>query len=436
MALSPLDSPLWQDLFGSETARSTLSDHALIAAMVRVEIALAEACEARGLVPEGCGTRIAEALTDIAVDPADLARGAARDGVPVPALLQVLRAHLEPSVADALHWGATSQDIVDTATIICLREFAAQLGAACETVLDTLAALAADEADTVMLARTRTQAAVPTTFGAIAADWGAGLYDAASRLQGIAAGLTDLSLHGAAGTDGALGPEADAVRAEMARRLGLTTTPAPWHRRRHALTDVAEASAGLAAQAGRIGADLAYLAGSGIGEVRLSGGGSSAMPHKVNPVRAEAAQSLARFAAHLLGAVAESAIHVSQRDGAAWGLEWLSLRPLCGASAAALENVQQALAGLETDRDAMLCNLRAAGSGPFSERLSYLLAAHMPRSAARQIVGHALGTADPMSLLMADYPQIDWADAMDPLAAAGHAPQQARAFAASRGQQA
>lgn len=433
MSISPLDSVMWADLFGSTIARDTLGDTAMIAAMVETEIALAEACEAHGVTEKGSAAAIAAGLKDRKVLPQDLAEGAARDGVPVPALLSVLRQHLSPAEADALHWGATSQDIFDTATALCLGRFAAKLIARTEALCDRLAHLSAEHAETVQLARTRTQAAVPTTFGATLAGWGKGLVEAAASITASAEQVRTVSLYGAAGTDAAFGDLADRFRAEMADRLGLRADPAPWHTNRTRILAFAGAVMGLAAQAGRIGADIGFLASSGIGEVSLKGGGSSAMPHKVNPVRAEAAQSLARFAAHLHAAVSEAAIHRSHRDGAAWGLEWLSLQPLCASAAAAVENVDHALEGLTVHPEAMASTLKAAGIAPFSERLTYMIAETSTRADARRAVSAALAEADPLATLRAEYPDLDWKHATDPLAAAGNAPGQARAFAASRG---
>lgn len=434
MTLSPLDSALWSGLYGSASAQRTLDDPAMIAAMIRVEAALARACGEAGIMPREASARLSQALSGMRVAPAELAQGAARDGVPIPALLAALRQGLPPDLAEWLHWGATSQDIVDTATVLCLRDFADALLAEMTALLDALAALAEAEAETVQLARTRTQGAMPTTFGATVVSWGHGLADAAGALSAARDAVAVLSLHGAAGTGAALGADAPAVRAAIAKALGLRAGNVPWHTRRGAVAGFAAAMAALAAAAGRIGGDMAFLAATGIGEIRLAGGGSSAMPHKVNPVRAEAAQSLARLAAHLQAAVAEASIHTTNRDGVAWGLEWLSLRPLCGAAGAAVAAVAEAVVGLRPDREAMRANLDALGPAAYSERLAYILARHMPRSAARRAVTEALAGDAPLAALRAAHPQVPLDDALDPLAAAGTAPAQARAFAATRRQ--
>ncbi|MFQ1700319.1 lyase family protein [Loktanella agnita] len=430
MTLSPLDSSLWQGLYGSAAAQDHLDDAALIRAMVTVEIALARACDASGITPEGSGEEIAKALAGVTIAPAVLAEGAVRDGVPIPALLAALRAKLDPSLAEALHWGATSQDIIDTATVLCLGRYADHMLSVTDAVIENIATLAEAEAETPHLARTRTQAAAPTTFGATVAIWGAGLAESRADIAIAAKGIATVSLYGAAGTGAALGTEENIVRAVLADELGLEAEHMPWHTRRTRISRFAAAVAAHAAQCGRIGADLAQLAASGTAEIRLSGGGSSAMPHKVNPVRAEAAQSLARLATHLQAAVSEAAIHPTQRDGAAWGLEWLALRSVCGAAMAALDNIALLIRDLTPDRDAMARNLAEAGPGVISEQLIYLLARQMPRSDARHLVTAALKSDDPIPALAADYPDIDWAKVTDMCAASGNAPKHARSFAA------
>lgn len=435
MTLSPLDSQLWMGLYNSPLAQVHLADKALLASMVRVEIALAHACEAYGMTPQGSGPAIESTLSGLKIDPARLSSAASRDGVPVPGLLALLRDKLDAETANALHWGATSQDIIDTATVLCLRDFADAVLGETNRLIDSIALLAGQEALTVQLARTRTQGAAPTTFGATLASWGAGLVEASETLASAANDLSNISLYGAAGTDAALGEMASEVRAHMANSLGVRADETPWHNLRDRIVVFGTAMASLAGQAGRIGGDLAFLASTGINEVKLAGGGSSAMPHKVNPIGAEAAQSLARFCAHLQGALAESALHGAQRDGVAWGLEWLSLRPLCGAGAAAINNIEQAFATLQPNHDAMLANLQAMGPAALSESLTYRLAKSMPRSDARKAVTEALKSGAPIETLQTNHPDLNWESSDDWLAAAGRAPAIAQSFARSRGYQ-
>ncbi|KAA9007843.1 lyase family protein [Histidinibacterium aquaticum] len=430
MALSPLDSALWRGLLGSAGADALMGDSALLAAMVRVEAALAEACAEVGLIPAEAGPGIAKALAEVAPDPADLAEGTARDGLPVPELVRVLRERLGPDLGQYLHWGATSQDILDTATVLQARAAAETLDAGLAAILARLAELAGQEAETVMPARTRTQIALPTTFGAVAAVWGRGLASARARLAREASQMARLSLHGAAGTGAAFGDKGPALRNALATRLGLATDGLPWHSRREDLSAFATALAGAATSLGHIVADIAFHAGTDVGEITVAGGGSSTMPHKANPVRAEAAQSLARHAVSLAADMQRAAVHPLQRDGAALGLEWLSLAPLLGATDAASGHVAGLLADLRTNPDQMRANLAAVGFGPYSEAATFALAATMPRPDATKEVKRALAAEDPLAHLRAEHPEIDWDRVTDPLTAAGEAPAQARAFAA------
>ena len=433
MTLTPLDSQLWVGLFGSPVAQAHLADEALIAAMIQVEIALGHALEACEITAPGTGKAIETALADVKPEISELAETAASDGVPIPALLSVLRTSLSGEALDALHWGATSQDIVDTAMVLCLRDFKRALLDQADDLIDRIALLAGQEAETLQLARTRTQGAVPTTFGSTLSVWGAGLMEAAEAVSSSVDELAVVSLYGAAGNDSVLAGDAPDVRLAMAEALKIGVDQAPWHTRRARISAFAGAMTALATQAGRIASDLAFLASTGINEVSFAGGRSSAMPYKVNPVRAEAAQSLARFSVHLQGAVAESAIHGSQRDGVAWSLEWLALRPLCGTAAAALDNIDKIIETLQINRDAMAKNLKSVGPAALSEMLTYRLSQGMPRSDARKAVAAALGSDNPLETLKTNHPGTDWTGVEDWISATGRAPHIARAFASSRG---
>ncbi|OOY30374.1 lyase family protein [Thioclava sp. F36-6] len=428
MSLSPLDSPLWSGLYGDPELGAMLDDAALLAAMVRVEVALAEACAAEGVVSEAAATEIADKLTGYQPDPATLAEGAARDGVPVPALLSDLRGKLSEEAGQALHWGATSQDIIDSATALLMTQALAVIAARLRRVIRVTGALAGREAETVMAGRTRSQIGLPVTFGALVASWGQPLIDAAARMA-VMQGAGRISLHGAVGTDAALGDKAQAVRNRMAAALGLQAEDQPWHSRRDAMAATGAQAVLLTGSLGKIGTDVVTLAQSGINEVRIASGGSSTMPHKSNPVAAEALIALARHAAHLQVSLFESALHGQFRDGAAWALEWMSLRPILVACGASLRLAGDMLDGLQTDAPRMRANLEAAGFGPYAERAIFTLAKTLPRNAAKAAVQEAMAAPDPVAALLAAYPELDGDTLTDPLLAAGQSPAQARAFA-------
>ena len=429
MSLSPLDSPLWSGLYGDPELSAMLGDAALLAAMVRVELALAEACAAEGIVPEAAAREIVERLSDYRPDPAALAEGAARDGVPVPALLTAMKVELSAAARDALHWGATSQDIVDSATALVVGHALDRIAARLRGLIGLTGALAAREAETVMAGRTRSQIGLPVTFGALVANWGQPLIDAQFRLALARAACCQLSLHGAVGTDAALGVKAAAVRERVGRALGLRVEDQPAHARRDSWAEIGGQVALLTASLGKIGADVVGLAQSGIKEVVIAGGGSSTMPHKSNPVAAEALLALARHSAQLQAGLLGAVVHGQFRDGAAWGLEWMSLRPILVACGAALRLSGEMLGGLQADAARMRANLEAEGFGPYAERAIFTLAQAIPRGAAQAAVTAAMATPDPLATLCASYPDLDAGTLSDPLAAAAQAPAQARAFA-------
>lgn len=431
MSVSLADSLLWSGLYSDAELAALLDDSALLAAMVRVEVALAEGCVAAGMIPTEAGLAIANGLVSFQPDPAALSAAAARDGVPVPGLVRMLRAVLPAELAPWLHWGATSQDIVDTATVLQLALALDVIEVRLRKVIGQLGDLAGREAETVMAARTRTQIGLPTTFGALVAGWGAPLIAHLDRMAEFRPRLLRLSLHGAVGSDAALGKAAGAVRAKMATALGLSAPDLSWHSARDGMAETGSVLTLISGSLGKIGLDVATLVQSGLGEVRITGGGSSTMPHKSNPVVAEALVALARANAHRQGALFDAQLHGQSRDGAAWALEWDSLRQIAVATGAGLAGAAHMLAGLRPDRARMVENLAAAGFGPFAEGAVFALASILPRPEAEAVVKHALQGGDPAASLEADFPQIPWDRVLAPLAAAGASPVQARLFAAA-----
>lgn len=377
-------SPLLHGLFGDAEVEAALSDAALLAALLEAEAALAAAQAELGLVP----TAAAEAIAALdRPEPEDLVAATARDGVVVPGFVAALRARLPAAHAPYLHWGATSQDILDTAVSLQLRAVLAILEGRLTSVMDSLAGLAGGHRGTVMAARTRHQQATPTTFGLVAAEWLMPLVRLAAKLPALRGEVLRVSLGGASGTQAALGSQAPAIAARMAACLGLAEAPLPWHAQREGMLELGGWVVQLSGALGKLAGDAILLAQTEVGELRLEGaGGSSTMPHKQNPTAAEAVVALARANAHRLGALAAAQLHAQQRDGAAWQLEWQMLPEIAQASGAALLRTRDLLEALQPQPARMRANLEASGGLYAAEAISFALAEHMPRPEAQALV--------------------------------------------------
>ncbi|MCR9219162.1 MAG: lyase family protein [Alphaproteobacteria bacterium] len=444
--MSTLDALLpayLSDLLGDAEIAAEIDGLAQLAAMLRVEAALAAAQAEVGALPAQAARAIEAAAARLAarIDPADLAEATARDGVPVPALVALLREEAG-AAAPAVHSGATSQDVVDTAWALCLKPALAILDGRLLRIGDALAALAAAHKATPMAARTRTQQAVPTRFGLAAAQWFAPFAAHRAALRDAGARACILSLGGAAGTQAAFGPTARAVEEAMARRLDLGVAELPWHSRREGGLALGAALAGAAASCGKIAQDLLLLARTEVGEVGFTdAGGSSAMPHKANPVAAEAALALARHAGALQAALHQAAMPADARDGAAWAQEWLAFAPLLLAVGACLARTERMLETLEVRPARMRANLVAFGSPTLAEAAGRALAATMAPDSAdallRRALAEAAASGDALSVVLkrlapeAAAAAVDWAALDDPVGQAGEADAMiARALAA------
>ena len=435
MSANPATSLLYGSLFGDAEIARLFSDSVDIRALLLVEGTLAKVQGTLGMIPAEAAVYIERAALEVQIDPAALAAETAQNGVPIPALLAAFRKQsAAPDLMQYLHWGATSQDIMDTALALRLRRVLDLWDARLKSVIGQLGQLAQVHADLPMAARTYGQIATPTSFGAVVAGWGWPLQSAQGRLSALRPEVLRVSLSGAAGTLSAMGPQGAQVRAELARALDLADPGHSWHADRSGIGSLAGFAAGLAASLGKLGEDLTLLSQSGIAEVRLEqGGASSTMPQKQNPVGPSTLVALSRVVIGQAAILQGAGLHRQQRDGAAWFTEWLTLPQLCVALGRILTLAGECLHNLTPDADAMTRQMETDQGSIHAEALSFSLCAEMPRPEAQQVVKdmvqEAISTATSLASVTARrYPQIDWAS----LAAAslGQAPAEARAFAA------
>ncbi len=339
-------TPLLSALCGDAEVAAHLGDDAGLADMLAVERALAEASAEAQLISEDAAAAIASAIAAYSPDWAALRTGIARDGVVVPALLAQLRPLLPAAHRDALHKGATSQDIIDTALMLALSRILPLLLGRIDGIVGQLSVLARDHGTKPLMAHTRMQAALPTTWSAKLESWSAPLARHRQALAGMRESGLVVQLGGPVGDRASLSGHGDAIAAGLARRLGLGPA-VPWHAARDRIVGLGGQLALLAGTLGKIGADIALLTQTELAALTLAGsGGSSAMAHKSNPVAAETVVALARYAAGLAGTLQQAMVHEYERSGAAWTLEWLTLPPLLETTGASLNHTGRLLAGM------------------------------------------------------------------------------------------
>jgi 3-carboxy-cis,cis-muconate cycloisomerase len=406
--------------------------------MIRVEAALAGVQGELGVIPRASAEQISRHLAQLQIDPASLAAGTGIDGIPVPALVSALRAAMAaPDHSRYLHWGATSQDIMDTGLVLRLRTVCGIVDARLRLLLSALADIAAEHAELPLAARTRRQPATPTSFGAVVASWGAPLLNHLEALAQLRPRLLKVSLGGAAGNASALGATAAAQRTALAAALGLADSELPWHSDRSALAEFASLLTRIGATLAKMAEDCMLAAQAEVGELALAaGGGSSTLPHKRNPVQAETLVSLFQLTAALDGAMAQAMLHRQQRDGAAWMLEWQAMPQICMACGRAFQLALSMVTRMQPVAERMRANLEGLHGLVYAEAISLRLAALIPRDEAqarvKQLCADAVeqGASLP-SLIAREYPDIDWTAVTTPALQLGDAPAQARCFAAS-----
>jgi 3-carboxy-cis,cis-muconate cycloisomerase len=436
MAGSVFDSPLYAKLFPTGDIGRLFTDTAEIRAMLLVEGALAKVQGKLGVIPEVSAAAIHRATMEIQLDPSALAAPTGQNGVSVPGLVAAFRHEMKaPEHAAFVHWGATSQDIYDTALMLRLRQAMTLMAQDVHAILKALAAQAQAHSDTVMPARTYGQHATPTSWGAVVAAWGAPLLDAYREVETLRDTSLWVSLSGAAGTSSALGPKAADTRADLAAALGLNDPARSWHTDRTPILRLVDWMMRVMAALGGMGQSLLGLTATGINEVTLGGAGaSSTMPQKQNPVAPSTLVALSHQATGLRASLQASAQHQHQRDGAAWFTEWLVLPQLVLGTACALTHAKTLAEQMTPDISSMGAALEGLGL-IHAEALSFALAGHMPRpeaqAAVKSLCKEAQATSIPLhDLVKVQYPAVDLA-VFDAALAMGQAPVEARAFAAA-----
>src|SRR3954471_665692 len=353
---------LFAGVFSRGDAAAAVSDEAWLTAMLDFEVALARACARAGLIDAGAAEAISRVASEAQFDPEALGRASAATGNPVVGLLQAMRGLLDDDAGKALHYGATSQDVLDSAAMLVTKRALgpilddAAMAAACA------AALADRHRTTAMIGRTLLQQAQPTTFGLKAAVWLTGIDIARRRLAATADECLAVQLGGAVGTLEAFGDKGLTVFAELARELELAEPPLPWHVERVRVVALGDAAAALAGAFGKVGHDVALLAQNEVGELREGGeasGASSTMAHKRNPVASVAIVACAQRVPGLIATLHTSMLPELERGAGSWHAEWGPMSDLLRLTGSAASWARDLLQHLQVDAERMSANLDA-----------------------------------------------------------------------------
>lgn len=428
MTVSPFDSILFQSLFSAREVALLFDDQAYVDQMLRVEAALARVQGRLGIIPNDAAKAIDAALSGMTLPASELTDGTGDAGVPVPALVAALRKRIDADVGQYLHWGATSQDIMDTALVLTLGRAVELLKTELDRVIQALKLMADAHRGSVMAARTRSQQALPMTFGLKAANWLLPLLRHRVRLAELNPRLLAVQFGGAAGTLSALGERGLEVMETLAAELELACPDVPWHTQRDSLAEFAGWLSLVSGSLGKMGQDIVLLSQSEVGEVREGGqasgggarGGSSTMPQKSNPVSSEALVTAAKMNATLLPALHQALLQEHERGGVAWQLEWLTLPQMVTGTAVSLKHARYLSENLEVDAARMRSNLENSKGLLLAEAATFALAEHMPRPEAQALVKAAcrdvLDRGQHLMDLLAERSDapVDWSRVRDP----------------------
>jgi len=391
MPYSLFDHPAYKALLCDPEIDSLFSPSAEIRAMMLFEGAIAQAQAKLEIIPQDAADTIERSARDVLIDPSELSQGTLKDGLPAPTFVRIFRDRIaNVDHAQYLHWGLTSQDVIDSGLTLRLKKYVDRLDNQLLFLIQLLKREALGQKNTPIAARTRGQIATPTTLGAKIAVWCDPFERHRNRLAELSPRLLVVSCAGASGNSSVMGDKAPAVSELAAKRLGLGARDVPWHASRDAIWEFASVLGGISGSLGKMGSDLLQLSQSELREVFAgTGGASSTMPHKSNPVGAETLVALARYSGAQAAGMHPALLHAQERDGAAWMQEWLLLPGLCAATAGALKLGTELAGTLQAKPENMLSTIDGTQGFMFAEAATFELAKSMPRPEAQALVKDA-----------------------------------------------
>jgi 3-carboxy-cis,cis-muconate cycloisomerase len=397
-----VDTHLLGPLFYGADAARLFSSEAQIAQMIRFELALTHALEAAGIAPAGTASACEQAARSFLSDQPQhaIAQGAILSGnIAIPFVKQ-LTSHIRAtagSAADFIHFGATSQDLLDTALVLSLRDFLTltetQLQAICFALIDQIQ----QHRTSLLAGRTWLQQGPPITFSLKAAQWLSALLRHLERLAALRERVCVLQFGGAVGTLASLGSNGPAVTRELAARLALPIPDIPWHSQRDALAELSTFLALITGTLGKIARDLSLMLQHEVAEIHIAApegaGGSSTMPHKRNPVTLAVVLAASVRAPGLASTMLSAMVQEHERGLGGWHAEWQTLPELCCLTSGALANLQSTLQHLQIDQEAMRRNLDLLHGVALAESVSMRLGEAIGRPAAHRILEAASAKA-------------------------------------------
>lgn len=382
-----MESGLFDPLFSTQAVAECTDDTAWLQAMLDFERALAMAQARAGLIPQEAAHEIARHCRAELFDAKSIGERAVTSATPVIALVRDLTSLVDESAAGYVHFGATSQDVIDTAAMLVVRRAVTVVLADVRAAAAECARLADEHRGTLTIARSLLQQALPTTFGRKCAGWLAALTEATVGLERFERERLAVQLGGPAGTLAALGSEGVRVVEFLAQELELTEPCLPWHTDRNRIGELAGVLGATSGTLGKIALDVTLHAQTEVGELAEgTAGGSSAMPHKQNPARAVLITAATKRVPGLVGTLFAAMPQEHERAAGAWQSEWEPIVELLRLVAAAAERTRELLAGLLVDPDRMAANLDLTRGMVMAESAAAPLMPSLGRTDAQHLV--------------------------------------------------